>query len=97
MIIGKSAARSSRRHVDDRPKTMCRQTLRTEGPEAGKPALSCHPRSVVSVRSLHGFLKVQRRSISGSLVHGRISGGTTLHFQKAVQASDTYDRPWMAR
>jgi hypothetical protein len=43
MIIGKSAARSSRRNVGDRPKTMCRQTLRNEVPEAGKPALSCLP------------------------------------------------------
>jgi|SRR5450631_4464438 len=37
MIIGKSAARSSRRNVGDRPKTMCRQKLRTEGPAAGHP------------------------------------------------------------
>src|SRR6266851_2491627 len=42
MIIGKSAARSSRRNVGDRPKTMCRQILRNEVPEAGKSALSCH-------------------------------------------------------
>src|SRR5712664_3742636 len=43
MIIGKSAARSSQRNVGDRPKTMCRQKLRNEVPEAGKPALSCLP------------------------------------------------------
>ena len=43
MIFGKSAACSSRRNVGDRPKTMCRQKLRNEVPEAGKPALSCHP------------------------------------------------------
>ena len=43
MIIGKSAARSSRRNVGDRPKTMCRQILRNEVPAAGKPALSCLP------------------------------------------------------
>ncbi len=56
MIIGKSAARSSRRNVGDRPKTMCRQTLRNEVPEAGKPALSCLPnRACVSVRILHVF------------------------------------------
>jgi len=33
---------------------------------------------LVSVRTLHDFLKVQRRSISGSLVHGRIFGGISV-------------------
>src|SRR5712664_467481 len=49
MIIGKSAARSSRRNVGDRPKTMCRQKLRNEVPESGKPALSCHPNRACKV------------------------------------------------
>jgi hypothetical protein len=37
MIIGKSAARSSRRNVEDRPKTMCRQKLRNEVRKRGNP------------------------------------------------------------
>ena len=56
MIIGKSAARSSRRNVGDRPKTMCRQKLRNEVPEAGKPALSCH------ITSAHRPARASRRS-----------------------------------
>jgi hypothetical protein len=51
MRIGKSAARSSRRHVGDRPKIMCRQKLRNEVPEAGKPALSCLPNRAYKVNS----------------------------------------------
>jgi hypothetical protein len=37
MTIGKSAACSYRWSVGDRPKTMCRQTLRYDVPEAGNP------------------------------------------------------------
>jgi hypothetical protein len=37
MIIGRSAARTSRRNVDERSKTMCRQKLRNEVPKAGNP------------------------------------------------------------
>src|SRR5260221_14448246 len=78
MIIGKSAARSSRRNVGDRLKTMCRQKLRNEVPERGNPLyLAFHGRSV-SVRILHDFLRVRCRSKSGSLVHGRISGGISV-------------------
>src|SRR5205823_2120086 len=41
------------------------------------PLLSCRlNRSIVSVRILHDFLRVRSRSISGSLLHWRISGGS---------------------
>jgi len=59
---------------------MCRQKLRNEVPAARNLALSCHPpaarRSCGKRPTLHDFLKVQFHSISGSLVHGRISGGS---------------------
>src|SRR5450631_1592605 len=78
MIIGKSAARRSRRNVGDRPKTMCRQKLRNEVPEAGKPALSCLPnRAHVTVRVLHIILIFCSRSISASLLRWRISDGAS--------------------
>src|SRR5713226_9833577 len=45
----------------------------------GHPLLSrCNPRVFVSVRILHDFLRVRCRSKSGSLVHGRISGGISV-------------------
>jgi hypothetical protein len=62
MIIEKSAARSSRRNVGNRPKTMCRQKLRNEVPERGNPLyLAVNPRLSgyrVSVRFLHDFPRV---------------------------------------
>ena len=67
MMIGKSAARSSRRNVGDRPKTMCRQKLRNEVPEAGKPALSCLPNRAHKVNSLLRFFSIslnKQRSLS---------------------------------
>ena len=67
MIIGKSAARSSRRNVGDQPKTMCRQTLRHEVPEAGKPALSCLPNRAHKVNSPLRFFAIspnKQRSLS---------------------------------
>src|SRR5271168_5359360 len=86
MIIGKSAACSSRRNVGDRPKTMCRQKLRNKVPEAGKPALSCDPSTVtVSVRVLHIFLIFCSRSISASLLQWRISDGASSFLVKGRQ------------
>src|SRR5664279_2386878 len=51
MIIEKSAAHESRRNAGARSKTMCRQKLRNEVPEAGKPALSCLPNRATKVNS----------------------------------------------
>jgi hypothetical protein len=67
MIIGKGAARSSRRNARDRPKTICRQTLRNEVPEAGKPALSCLPNRACKVTSLQRIFATsldKQRSLS---------------------------------
>ena len=67
MIIGKSAARSSRRNVGDRPKTMCRQKLRNEVPAARQPALSCLPNWACKVNSLLRFFAIslnKQRSLS---------------------------------
>src|SRR3954453_169171 len=58
MIIGKRAARSSRRNVGDRPKTMCRQTLRNEVPAARQLALSCLPNRACKVNSLLRLLAI---------------------------------------
>src|SRR5450631_2469274 len=82
MIIGKSAARSSRRNVGDRLKTMCRQKLRNEVPERGNPLyLALHPRpppsASVIVRVLHIILIFCSRSISASLLRWRISDGAS--------------------
>src|SRR4030088_648737 len=57
---------------------MCRQIVRTEGPIAGHPLYLAICGSYVSVRILHDFLRVRCRSKSGSLVHGRISGGISV-------------------
>src|SRR5712692_11406732 len=57
-------------------KTMCRQIIRTEGPTAGHPLYLAICDSYVSVRFLHDFPRVHCRSISGSLLHWRISGGS---------------------
>jgi hypothetical protein len=68
---------------------MCRQTLRNEVPEAGKPALSCLPnRACVTVRVLHVFWIICSRSNSASLVlllHWRISGGASSFLGKGRQ------------
>src|ERR1700681_96637 len=67
MIIGKSAARLSRRNVGDRPKTMCRQKLRNEVPEAGKPALSCRPeKSRFSYHALFSLYAKLRQQYSAN-------------------------------
>jgi hypothetical protein len=71
MIIGKSAARSSRRNVGDRPKTMCRQKLRNEVPEAGKPALSCRlyrPGLSCRVRHRRCFLLLLKSILSFAVI-----------------------------
>src|SRR5216684_5927224 len=86
MIIEKGAARSSRRNVGARPKTMCRQKLRNEVPEAGKPALSCNPPwFCVSVRILHVFRIFYSRSILGSFVARRITDGASPFLGKGQQ------------
>src|SRR5882724_9288546 len=59
-------------------KATCRQKLRNEVPAARNLALSCRlNRSSVTVRVLHVSSMVCSRSISGSLLQWRISGGTT--------------------
>jgi len=64
MIIGKSAARSSQRNVGDRPKTMCRQKLRNEVPEARKLALSCSPSMGLNFASTIDFFRLRNRCFS---------------------------------
>src|ERR1700730_14997332 len=65
---------------------MCRQTLRNEVPEAGKPGLSCHPSPCsVSARVLHIFLIFCSRFISGSLLQWRISDGASSFLGKGRQ------------
>jgi hypothetical protein len=44
----------------DRPKTMCRQTLRNEVPGAGKPALSCLPNRAHKVNSQLRYFAICR-------------------------------------
>jgi hypothetical protein len=68
---------------------MCRQKLRNEVPEAGKPALSCNQSpSWVSVRILHAYRIFCSRSSSGSLVlllHWRLSDGASTFLGKGRQ------------
>src|SRR5271167_2430342 len=65
---------------------MCRQKLRNEVPEAGKPALSCSPSTAaVSVRVLHIFLIFCSRSISASLLQWSISDGASSFLGKGRQ------------
>jgi hypothetical protein len=71
-------------------KTMCRQIIRTEGPTAGHPLYLAICDSYVSVRFLHDFPRVHCRSISGSLLHWRISGGSET-FPEQSQARVVID------
>jgi hypothetical protein len=75
-------------------KTMCRQKLRDEVPAARNLVLSCLPNRAykvnVSVRFLHDFPRVHCRSISGSLLHWRISGGSET-FPEQSQAAVVVD------
>jgi transposase len=69
---------------------MCRQQLRNEVPEAGKPALSCnHSLPAIIVRILHVFRLFCSRSISVSLIlllHWRIYDGTSSFLGKRQQS-----------
>src|SRR6266852_7767646 len=73
-------------------KTMCRQIIRTEGPTAGHPLYLAICDSYVSVRFLHDFPRVPCRSISDSLLHWRISGGSET-FPEQSQARVVVDSP----
>ncbi len=90
MIIGKSAARSSRRNVGARPKTMCRQTLRNDVPAAGKPALSCHPhRAPIVYSTLRYFTPPKSR-----IKHPRACGSSARRSPDAsVSRCRTVVRP----
>ena len=69
MIIGKSAARSSRRNVGDRPKTMCRQELRNEVPKADRKAErpASHLEDFKGVLHVDGYAGFERLTGKGDV------------------------------
>src|SRR5580704_4078033 len=67
---------------------MCRQEVRNEVPEAGKPALSCHhSRAHVTVRIRHAYRIFCSRSNWVSFVAWRITGGASLFLGRSGQSA----------